>query len=578
MVLKVISVVGLLTLTACVAKESVSVPSSSVLEAGDIRAELQAPVLVEKETEISSEVLFLLMTAEIAGQREQYGIALDGYLRAAQQVKDPEVIKRAAKIALFVQDPDKLKQALDLWQEVEPDSVDVRFLTAVAALNAGDRALALESIEFVLLNDPQVFDEKALALIKSLNDQPSVDLAQSIFVELSAKYPANAQLFFVQALLDAQSNNVPQAQLNISQALALKPDWPKASLLQAQLYISKRDLAAATSVLQGVVAKQDNVQIRERIAQLLMQQERWVEAEEALQSLIENDPENDELKFKLALVYLQTNKEAQAREGLLALVTKEPFKDKASFYLARMDAANKRYNEALIWFDGVKTEPFKYEAEMNSLLILMEQERYAVAIDKIASLKAAYPEKINNFSLFESEAYSRLGEHQKGFDVLSNALLSDPDNEKILFARALLADKVGDMQTLEADLLYLIEKDPNDSKALNALGYTLVDKTTRYREAQAYLDRAIAIRPNEPIIMDSYGWLLFKLNRYEESLSYLQKAYEMEPQAEIAGHLVEVLWVLQRQDQAKAVLLRALAKNPEDKMLLEVQVRLLGVR
>ncbi|NOR80901.1 MAG: tetratricopeptide repeat protein [Methyloprofundus sp.] len=575
MVFKVMVVVVFFMLTACAAKDSGGL-SSSTLEEKELKSEPELTVDQEVETKISPEVLFLLMTAEIAGQREQYELALDGYLRAAKQVKDPEIIKRAAKIALYVQDDARLKQVLDLWLEVEPESMDARYLMAVAALKSGDRPAAVESIDFILSHGAQDFDSKAIAMIKSLNNQQSVGLAYQVFSELSVKYPENAQLYFIQALLEAQGNKTRQAQVNIAKAIELEPHWVKALLLQAQLYIAEGKLDVATEILQSAVKEQSNVQVREQIVQLLMQQQRFEEAEDALLSLIDDSPDNNELKFKLALVYLQTGKEAKARNILEVLVIDKHFQDKAAFYLARMDAKAKRFNEALIWFDLIEAEPFKFEGGVSSVLILMDQKRYQPALDKLKSLKKDYPEKKSDLILIESEAYSQQGLNQQGFDVLTSGLLEDPGNTRILYARALLAEKLGDLQVLEEDLQYIIEKNPNDANALNALGYTLVDKTVRYEEAKAYLDKAIAIKPNEPIIMDSYGWLLFKMNRLDEALVYLQSAYDRNPQAEIAAHLVEVLWALQKTEQAKALLSKALAKNPDDKLLLDVKLRLLG--
>ena len=574
MVLKVMIAVSFFMLTACATEDSGSL-FDLTQEETEVKSEVE-DIIPERKTEISSEVLFLLMTAEIAGQREQYALALDGYLRAARQVKDPDVIKRAAKISLYLQDEAKLKQTLDLWLEVEPDSLDVRYLMAVVALKSGDREGAVESIDFILSHNAQDFDGKSIAMIKGLNTQQSMDLTYQVFSELIVKYPDNAQLYFIQALLDAQAKRSKQAQVNIAKSLELEPDWVRALLLQAQLYTAKGRLAEATDVLQHAAEEQENVQVREQIAQLLIQQGRFDEAEDVLQDSITRYPDNGELKFRLALVYLQTGEEGEARNILQALVVDEQFRDRAAFYLARIDAKARRFNEALIWFDAIETEPFKFEAGMSAVLILMDQKRYEIALDKIKKLKNEYPQKKSNLILIESEIYAQQGLHQQGFDVLSSGLLEDPDNTKILYARALLAEKLGKLQVLEDDLQYILQKNPNDATALNALGYTLADRTLRYEEAKTYLDKAIAIKPNEPIIMDSYGWLLFKLNQLDEALHYLQAAYDRQPQAEIASHLVEVLWALQQTERAKAVLSKALAKNPDDKLLLDVQSRLLG--
>ncbi|GFO75009.1 hypothetical protein BPLS_P2001 [Bathymodiolus platifrons methanotrophic gill symbiont] len=576
MVLKVMMLLGFIMLTACATKGS----ESSINPV----AEEQNPELVSEQkalpqagkTEISPDVLFLLMTAEIAGQRGQYELALDGYLRASERVKDVEVIKRAAKIALYVQDDAKLKQALDLWLEEEPDSLDARYLVAVAALKSGDRQGAFDNIEFISLKDAVDFDAKAIAMVKNLQNPQSVALAYQVFSDLSAQYPDNPKLYFVLALMDAQAQKLRLAEANVSKALELDPQWVKALMLQAQLYISRGKLTAAIGVLQQVDEHEESVQIKEQIAQLLMQQGRFSEAEDVLQGLIEKHPENKGLNFKLALVYLQTGQEDSARNILQALVIDKEFRDRASFYLGRIDAKAKRFDEALIWFDVISAGPYRYEASMSSVFILIEQKQYELALLRLKSLKADFPDKASDLVLVESELYSQQHLYQQSFDVLTSELLNAPDNKKILYARALVAEKLDKLQVLEDDLKYILEKDPNDANALNALGYTLVDKTNRYAEAQGYLDKAIAIKPNEPIIMDSYGWVLFKLNRLEESRQYLQRAYDLQPQAEIAAHLIEVLWALQQSRQAQAVFAEAIEKTPDDPLLLELKVRLFG--
>ena len=576
MVLKVMVLLGFSLLAACATKGSESSINSPVEEKELKHVSEEKDLTQEAKTEISPEVLFLLMTAEIAGQRGQYELALDGYLRASERVKDINVIKRAAKIALYVKDDAKLKQALDLWLEEEPDSLDARYLMTVAALKSGDRQEAFYNIEFILLRDSNDFDVKAINMIKNLANPQSVALAYLVFTDLSNKYPDNAKLYFILALMDAQTQKLRAAQLNVSKALEFEPQWVKALLLQAQLYITQGKLAAATDVLQQIDEHEQNVQIKEQIAQLLIQQGRFKEAEEILQALIKSYPENKELQFKLALVYLQTEQEQAAGNILRALAGDQEYKDRASFYLGSMDAKAKRYAEALVWFDAITAGPYQYEAGFSGILILMDESRYQDALVRLGRLQAGFPEKYNDLVLLESEIYTQQGLDQQAFDVLTSALLKQPNNKKILYARALVAEKLGKLQVLEDDLKYILENDPNDANALNALGYTLVDKTTRYEEAQAYLDKAIAIKPHEPIIMDSYGWLLFKLNRFEEAQQYLQRAYDLQPQAEIAAHLVDVLWALQQTSEAKALLTKALEKNPDDPLLLELEARLLG--
>lgn len=573
MALKVMMLLGFLILSACVTKNSQSLSNPPEKENQTTIASEQPQ---ERNTEISPDVLFLLMTAEIAGQRGQYDLALDGYLRASERVKDIEVIRRAAKIALYVQDDAKLKQVMDLWLEEEPDSLDARYLVAVIALKSGDRQEAYNNIEYILLNGTSDFDAQAISMLKNLSSQQSMALAYQVFADLSAVYPDNARLYFVLAVMDTQAHKLRPAQKNVTKALDIEPQWKKALLLQAQLYITQVKLAEATEVLQQIDQLEESVQIKEQIAQLLLQQGRFAEAEVVLLELISKYPDNNELQFKLALVYLQTGDDESARNILQALVTDQEYKDRAAFYLGSMDGKAKRNNDALVWFDSIAAGPYKYEAGFSSILILMDEQRYPEVYSRITELKAAFPDKSIDLALMEAEVYTQQHLYQQSFDVLTTALVNEPNNKRVLYARALTAEKLGMLQVLEDDLKYILQQDPDDANTLNALGYTLVDKTTRYQEAQGYLDKAIAIKPHEPIIMDSYGWLLFKLGRLEEAEEYLQRAYKLAPQAEIAGHLVEVLWALQQHRQAKSLLREALAKDPDDALLLELEARFLS--
>jgi len=230
----------------------------------------------------------------------------------------------------------------------------------------------------------------------------------------------------------------------------------------------------------------------------------------------------------------------------------------------------------LNWFDGVGEGKYRYEAKISMVLLLMKENSLDDALLRVEQVKQAYPAKINELALIESEVLSRKKQYQQAFDVLSSALLKSPENSDILYARALIAEKLGDIKTVEDDLKYILEKRPNDATALNALGYTLADKTDRYEEAKGYIEKALAIKPNEAVFIDSYGWMFFKIGRIEEAKKHLEKAYALQPQAEIAGHLVEVLSALSLHKEAKELLIKALELNGDDEYLLSLKQRLLN--
>ena len=158
-------------------------------------------------------------------------------------------------------------------------------------------------------------------------------------------------------------------------------------------------------------------------------------------------------------------------------------------------------------------------------------------------------------------------------EVYNRALTEHPGNEDLLYARALMAEKIDRIDLLEADLRAILEQDPDNATALNALGYTLADRNERIHEAFGYIKRALEARPDDPTVIDSMGWVHFRMGNYPEAEKYLRRAFELLKDAEIAGHLSELYWAKGDKSQAWDVLHRALEKDPDDEYLLELQQR-----
>ena len=165
-------------------------------------------------------------------------------------------------------------------------------------------------------------------------------------------------------------------------------------------------------------------------------------------------------------------------------------------------------------------------------------------------------------------------QYRAAFDLLAEGLVNYPENPRLLYAQALAAERVDRLDTLESNLLTLLEADPENAHALNALGYTLTDRTERHEEALAYLERANALLPEDAAVLDSMGWVKFRMGDFEEAVTYLRDAHTQSPDAEISAHLVEVLWAKGEQEEARRVFGIAIEKDPEDDKLIEVKGRL----
>jgi len=536
-----------------------------------------APVVVKSlediksvKTVIDPNVMFLLLAAEVAGQRQQYGIALDGYLRAAALVKDETVIRRAMDIALFVQNGKKLQEAVGYWLEQNPKDLEAHTIKAVALILLKDEPAAVTQLKFILEQDAEHFNRYIGQLIKSLNRPVDRKLSYQVIEKLSQEYPENVDVYFSLAYLDFVKGRYTQAKTNIERFLDVKTEDVKGLLLLAQIYIKQEKWNAAVGILKRTLEQKDSARVKEQMALLLLKQNKYAEAKEIFQDLHEQSPQNYAIRFQLALVLLQLGDNAEAKEHLLTLFKQESFKDQSAYYLGRVSARESKVNDAIAWFDEVNGQ-YKYEARVGSVLVLIDDGQLDSALQRVKQIKENYSNKQSELSLIESDIYSRTNFYQQAFDVLSGALLKDAENEKILYARALIAEKLGNLEILEDDLKYILEKNPKEAVALNALGYTLADRTERYKEAKIYIERALALRPNEAVFLDSYGWVFFKMGELEQAYKYLSQAYEFEPQAEIAGHLVEVLFALGQRDEAQTLLKKGLKLYANDSYLLRLK-------
>ena len=166
---------------------------------------------------------------------------------------------------------------------------------------------------------------------------------------------------------------------------------------------------------------------------------------------------------------------------------------------------------------------------------------------------------------------------QEAFDTLTGALNEFPDNTRLLYMRSLIAVGLDQIDTAETDLRAVLALEPSNAAALNALGYTLADRTSRLEEAEGLIQRAYALEPEDAAIIDSMGWIAYRMGRFEEARRYLEQAFLRDRNAEIAAHLGEVIWVLGDTSRARQVWNEGMRIEPGNQTLLDTMQRF-GVR
>lgn len=568
-IFRLFPVIALVFLVGCATvSEQVSTPKASVKPVGLAKPPSKNERKEDKSS-IDPDVLFMLMTAEIAGQRGQYDVALEGYLEAAKRVHDPRLTERAAMIAMYMKDGNKTNEAVALWLKQDPNNLSARKIAALSALKAEDKQQSVEQLDGLLKKDPAGFEKTLFELASALQKDGNVQFIYEVMETLAVRHPGQASIFFIQSLLAADMKNKALADKKIEQALRLQPDWDKALILQAQMAVYSGDYKRAETLLRKDALKYpDNQKFKKMLAQVLIKSAKYEEAGEVYEALFASDAKDFESQFSLGLVHLQLDRDDKAEDIFKQLLEQAEWRNQANFYLGKIEEKRENTENALGWFDKVSDGPFQFEAAVTGISLLAKDQRFDQAEHRLKALPGKFPKQKMRIVLIQAELYNQQKQYEKAFKYLTGELKNYPGQEELLYSRALISDRMGKLDVMEDDLKKILAKVPDNVEALNALGYSLADKTKRYAEAETYLLQALMLKPNEAVILDSYGWLKYKMGDHKTALDFLQRAYDMQPENEIAAHLAEVLWVSGKKEEAKKLIANALDSTPEDPYLI----------
>lgn len=576
LIFRLILVLALILLNSC-ADFSEKLSDSEVTAAPVRELEVKEKVKQkEQKSSIDPEILFTLLTAELAGQRGQYDIALDGYIEVAKRTQDAKFSERAVMIAMYVKNSNKTKEALGLWLRQDPKNLSARKIAALLALRSGNKSEATEHLNAMLIYDATGFESALLELAGVIQKEGRVDIIYDVLDELSKQHKDNAEIYFIQSLLALQKKDKNLAETKIQQTLRLKPDWEKAVILQAQIAVFGGDFNKAKLLLSDASDKYpNNSKINRMLAQILIKTGGYKEAIELYKKIILADPKDFESQFAEGLVHLQLDQDQQAEDVFKKMLEQPDWRYQACFYLGKLEEKQGNEKKALSWFDQVTEGPFAFDASVSAISLLQKEKHLEEAGSRLSLLQMKFPRQKLQLVLVQAELYNQQKKYDEAISTLSNALTDFPNQKELLYTRALILERINKLDLAEIDLKKILAIDPNNFEALNALGYTLLNNSGRYVEAEKLLQKALDLEPNEAVIIDSFGWLQFKLGHLDQALKYLQQAYERQPENEIAAHLAEVLWVLGRKDEARTVFERAIKGSPDDEYLQDFKKRIL---
>jgi tetratricopeptide (TPR) repeat protein len=518
------------------------------------------------------EARYHLFMAETALQRDRPALAATEYLRAARLSDDPSVAERATRIASAFGTRAEGLEAAQRWAALAPDDLHPRRF--LVRLHLEDRDVERAVAELGFLRSAAGYADRAfLPLLPLLAEAPDRGIALDALAAVVDDYPDDASGAYVQAYLALGAGDVALAEAEAGRAVALDPGWTEAAVLYARAIAAAGRVDEAVEWLAGR-PEAGELPMRLERAVLLMSADRTAEARVMLEEMLAANPAEPEVLRALGfLEYFDGNAEA-ARQAFLALLDTGRFTNDALFYLGGIAEQQGEIEEAAGLYSRVSGGENLVTSQVRLALLMFRMGRPELAINHLELFAARNPDAAVELGAARAELLVRLGLPEDAVAVYDELLAQHPDDVGILYARGMLHVELGQVDAAIADFEQVVAMYPDDPSALNALGYTLTDMTDRHDEALPLIQRALELEPANPAILDSMGWVLFRLGRPEDALPYIESAWALQKDEEIAAHLGEVLWELGRIDAARDVWLEAIIEFPGSQILLDTMGRL----
>ena len=520
------------------------------------------------------DALYQALVAEVAVQRGQFAVAAEHYQVLTRSTHDPRVAERAARAAAMGSDDQKVLDLSRQWLETNPQSLDAHLFVAASLIRQGQFDAAKESVDKVLAGRARSPDHGFGAVSSLLFNVSDGKAALAFMGKILADHQDDPYAHYAYGQVALRAEALDAALHAAEEAQRLKPDWANAVVLQTRALQLKGEPGRAADVLSEVVKQQpEDAGLRMVYARLLLSATRYEASLAQLETLAEQAPDNAEVLLTAALIAMDLKKLDIAERHLNRLLAQPRHSAEAGYYLGAVAEARKDHSAARKWYLTVTDGEHYLPAQLRIAIITADQGDVDGALINVRALTPsdeAQKVRIANVEgaiLYQAERYAL------AMDVYSVALKEVPENVDLLHSRALAAEKLGRIDILEQDLTAILKREPANAAALNTLGYTLADRTTRYQEAYDYVKRALDLQPDDFAILDSMGWVLFKLGKHTEAVTYLRRSWDAGQDAEVGAHLGEVLWVTGDQQGAREIWRRALEKTPEHKVLREVMQR-----
>lgn len=541
------------------------------------------------QVHLTADILYRILVAEIGAQREYFDLASDTLLGLSRDTLDARLARRAFQFSMAGRNSQRSQEAARQWAALAPQDPEAEAAAmALAASNGQTAGLAAalrkrvqdaENREQAIIQAAAVVDrmsDKRLALqvleqalLPHMRHEVTAHLALAD-AAWAAREPARA----LDAAMQAQWTS-PASEAAAQRALEYGMSVDAPAALERAAAFSDANPQARKLQMMLISKLSDEGRLDDALERINIMQEQNPEDFDLLYVEAEVNMRGERFDRAKALLNEYINVQTQRRRSIANDSVSNALADAsdARLLLVRIAEQEGNLDEAITQLGLIDDPTIRFQAQIHQAVLMGKQGRIDQARDTIARLTPQDDRERTVAALTLASIYRDSGRTDDAVDVLARADRELPDTSEIKYDLGMLYERQGQLEAFEAQMRRIIEIDPENANAYNALGYTYVDHNRHLEEAGELLDVALQLDPESPFILDSVGWYHYRMGNFHEALGYLQRSYERMPAPDVAAHLGEVLWVMQRQDEARAVWLEAWKVDPQNDTLLKTLSR-----
>ena len=532
----------------------------------------------EVQTQANGEFVFKYLAAEVAGQRGELGLSTKLFFDLAKSSRDVRLAERAAKVAMYSKNAQVALETAKLWLELDANSTEAQQAATQLYVINGDLNAAKPLLQKLLEKE----DTRAngfLYLNSLLSHQANKTNVLQLVQDLAAPYPQLAEAHFTIGQAAFQANNLQLALSETIRANQLRPNWEIAAIQQADILFSTSPDQAISFYRSFLNDTPDANDACLNLARMLIKQSRFNEAKPELLKLSKLANSNPEILVVVGLLSIQSNEFSDAEKYFLqALNSNIKNKDPIYLYLGQIAEKNNNDAEAVNWYSKVQQPGEKassqqadhyLDAKLSMANVMSRTQGADAAIQMLDDLENLSDAQLAQVITAQANLLAQAKRFQESYELLGKAVANMPNSNELIYDYAMAAERVQQFTVLETQLRKLIKIKPDFAQAYNALGYSFAERNIKLEEANKLIAKALELSPNDHYIMDSMGWVQYRLGNLDKAFECLNKAYNLQNDAEIAAHLGEVLWKQGKQDEASKIWADTLKVSPDNDLLLK---------